>query len=193
MPSLPARQESYNFSGDTPSSRINTNRPLPPLPSTAVEIDVPTLYPRRRAQPEATSTKHGRSFSHPFPSFFGRGSKRSEKRKLKNKVNLNSTDDDESDGDGGSHHLSYTPSRNSSVNVSSEVMTGRCITCDSTVRWPRDLKVFRCTVCLTVNDLEPKQDTNHPPVGNNQKTTPAPFAVQRKRACRSAYFLWALG
>ena len=33
-------------------------------------------------------------------------------------------------------------------------VTGRCITCDSRVRWPRHLDVFRCTVCLMVNDLK---------------------------------------
>lgn len=29
------------------------------------------------------------------------------------------------------------------------------MTCDSTVRWPSDLKTFRCVTCLTINDLEP--------------------------------------
>jgi E3 ubiquitin-protein ligase HECTD2 len=29
------------------------------------------------------------------------------------------------------------------------------MTCDSTVRWPKELKVFRCTVCLMINDLKP--------------------------------------
>ncbi|PWW77571.1 HECT-domain-containing protein [Tuber magnatum] len=27
--------------------------------------------------------------------------------------------------------------------------------CDCTVRWPSDLNVFRCTVCMTINDLKP--------------------------------------
>jgi len=29
------------------------------------------------------------------------------------------------------------------------------MTCDSMVRWPKELKVFRCAVCLTINDLKP--------------------------------------
>lgn len=29
------------------------------------------------------------------------------------------------------------------------------MTCDSKVKWPKGLKVFRCVACLTVNDLEP--------------------------------------
>lgn len=36
-----------------------------------------------------------------------------------------------------------------------DLMTGKCMTCDSMVRWPKELKVFRCTVCLTINDLKP--------------------------------------
>ena len=36
-----------------------------------------------------------------------------------------------------------------------EMITGKCATCDSLVRWPRCLDVFRCTVCLMVNDLKP--------------------------------------
>ena len=36
-----------------------------------------------------------------------------------------------------------------------DLVTGKCLTCDSLVRWPRQLDVFRCTVCLMVNDLKP--------------------------------------
>lgn len=36
-----------------------------------------------------------------------------------------------------------------------DLITGKCMTCDSMVRWPRELQVFRCTVCLTINDLCP--------------------------------------
>lgn len=34
------------------------------------------------------------------------------------------------------------------------LMTGNCATCGSLVRWPRHLHVFRCTVCLMVNQLK---------------------------------------
>lgn len=36
-----------------------------------------------------------------------------------------------------------------------DLMTGKCMTCDSTVRWPKGLAVFRCSVCVTINDLTP--------------------------------------
>jgi E3 ubiquitin-protein ligase HECTD2 len=187
MPPRQSRQQSYTSNGttfNTSSGHIDTNRPLPQLPPTAVDLDVPALYPPRGAEPQVTSTKHGRSFSHPFPSFFGAGSKRSEKRNLlRNRINIDSTDDDESIGDGHSNRCSDVPSRSPSANAGSEPRTGRCMTCDSTVRWPRDLRVFRCTICLTVNDLEPNLETNKQPPGTNQGKAPALFAVPRKRMC----------
>lgn len=36
-----------------------------------------------------------------------------------------------------------------------DLTTGHCMTCDSMVRWPKDLKAFRCTICLMINDLKP--------------------------------------
>lgn len=160
MPQWLPRTQSQRPSGPESNAgrgQLDINRPFPPLARTAVDQDVPTLYPRRRAEQEATSTRHTRSFSHPFPSFFGGvlNSRKSEKRNLKNKGSVELTDDDELTADGHSNQSSNTPSRNPSVNAAGELMTGRCMTCDSTVRWPRDLKVFRCTICLTVNDLEP--------------------------------------
>ncbi|KAH0544830.1 hypothetical protein FGG08_001059 [Glutinoglossum americanum] len=37
-----------------------------------------------------------------------------------------------------------------------DLVAGNCMTCDSLVRWPRELNVFRCTICLTINDLKPQ-------------------------------------
>lgn len=34
------------------------------------------------------------------------------------------------------------------------LMTGKCATCGSLVRWPQHLHVFRCTACLMVNHLK---------------------------------------
>lgn len=36
-----------------------------------------------------------------------------------------------------------------------DLRTGKCMTCDSMVRWPKALAVFRCSVCVTINDLTP--------------------------------------
>lgn len=180
MPPWSPRPQSHTPNGTTskPSStQIDTSRPLPPLPPMTVDIDLPTLYPRRRAEPETTSVKHGRSFSHPFP-FFGTGSKRSQKRDhLKTKVGVDSTDDDSID-EGHSNRSSNVPPRKPSVAASSEPMTGKCMVCDSLVRWPRELRVFRCTICLTVNDLEPYPEPSKQPPSPNQNHVS--FAVPRK-------------
>ncbi|KAK8024746.1 ubiquitin protein ligase [Apiospora arundinis] len=38
--------------------------------------------------------------------------------------------------------------------------TGNCMTCGGLVRWPKELDVFRCTICLTINDLKPLEHSN---------------------------------
>ena len=96
---------------------------------------------------------HSRSFSHPFPSLFG-GGKRSDPV-LENCV-VDSSDDsdcviDVNDPRGAVSPIRAGQSKNSTERGTS---SGRCMTCDSLVRWPSDIHVFRCTICLTINDLE---------------------------------------
>jgi E3 ubiquitin-protein ligase HECTD2 len=96
----------------------------------------------------ARTPNHGRSKSHPFPSLFS-----SKKKRQGEGAGMDSTDDDS----GSSPVL--PPKQNASAKQGKipekDLTTGRCMTCDSMVRWPKDLKVFRCTVCLTINDLKP--------------------------------------
>ena len=94
---------------------------------------------------------HGRSMSHPFPSLFSGKKKRSGEGAAA--AGFDSTDDDS---------MSPVITRNGAPNPMAkqkvpdkDLTTGRCMTCDSMVRWPKELKVFRCTVCLTINDLKP--------------------------------------
>lgn len=43
---------------------------------------------------------------------------------------------------------------------SKDFVTGTCMTCGSLMRWPKELGVFRCTICATINDLEdPRGET----------------------------------
>jgi E3 ubiquitin-protein ligase HECTD2 len=110
-----------------------------PSPSRLTEADIldqaygiPTLArsPRRPG-----SHSHSRSLSHPFPLLFtGR---------RKAPAAGESTDDDAS----LRHGHGKDPDK--------DLVAGKCMTCDSMVRWPRELLVFRCTVCLTINDLRP--------------------------------------
>ena len=76
-------------------------------------------------------------------------------------------------------------------------VTGKCMTCDSTVRWPQGLKVFRCTTCLTINDLEPfseaRPDSSHAPSGPSAAARkPVPLSLDRVRSlidhCLTQYF-----
>ena len=98
---------------------------------------------------------HGRSYSHPFPSIFGIG-KRTEKL-----PENNSNDDaiktltESSSISTGLASKDQMAKGNSLLNGEKHFVTGKCSTCDSRVRWPRHLDVFRCTVCLMVNDLKP--------------------------------------
>jgi E3 ubiquitin-protein ligase HECTD2 len=88
--------------------------------------------------------------SHPFPSLFaGRKKHHSDAA-----ADFESTDDD-SISPGPSKTSLLNPSVKQSKVPDKDLMTGKCMTCDSMVRWPKDLKVFRCTVCLTINDLKP--------------------------------------
>lgn len=36
-----------------------------------------------------------------------------------------------------------------------EFASGNCMTCGSTMRWPKELDVFKCSICVTINDLKP--------------------------------------
>ena len=102
-------------------------------------------------------SRHGRSMSHPFPSIFY------SRKKRDGSSTAMAADSLRSEG------LPCAPSKsptkaipNKPVKaVDRDLMTGKCMTCDSTVRWPKDLKVFRCTVCLTINDLVPLTTTSN--------------------------------
>ena len=136
----------------SPTSSKNTHAGLvqdPPL--IGVPIFVPPGTPRRSP---TGSVHHIRSRSHPFPSAAG-----VDRPSLEFEENLNIFNNGpvvpanptnfpyrEQPGLGSSPHSPYGGEQ--------ELVAGKCATCDSLVRWPRQLDVFRCTVCLMVNDLK---------------------------------------
>ncbi|OCT48402.1 ubiquitin-protein ligase [Cladophialophora carrionii] len=150
-------QLTRSASHDQPPPAADLNRPLPPPPppppatAAADTYEIPTLRrkPVPNEPPDAGAAKlnHSRSFSHPFPSIFG--SRKTEK-KNKHGGDLDGTRDARHEEAGNKH----TAAEGSSSRDDRQPVTGRCMTCDSTVRWPQGLKVFRCTTCLTINDLE---------------------------------------
>ncbi|KAI0401179.1 hypothetical protein F4802DRAFT_439637 [Xylaria palmicola] len=97
--------------------------------------------------------KHSRSMSHPFPSLFS-----SKKKK-------NAVADNEYGNDEDADHHDYNPKIYSSSSQAAstsraapgpaDFATGNCMTCAGLVRWPKDVHVFRCTKCLTINDTQP--------------------------------------
>lgn len=117
---------------------------------------VPVLASPNPIAPSPPSQRpvHERSHSHPLSSIFGSGRKAD--RILGNEAH------NEAIGTlmgpsirPSSRELMAAASGAPSEAGENDVVTGKCATCDSLVRWPGYLDVFRCTVCLMVNDLKP--------------------------------------
>ncbi|KAJ3579282.1 hypothetical protein NPX13_g1283 [Xylaria arbuscula] len=107
-------------------------------------------------------SKHSRSMSHPFPSLFS-----SKKKKNVAADNELGYVDDAGDRDFNSKMYpssSQTANAGKVVTGPAELATGNCMTCAGLVRWPKDLQVFRCTKCLTINDLKPFTPTPRPTI-----------------------------
>lgn len=94
---------------------------------------------------------HNRSMSHPFPSLFSGKKKRLEIEPSSTEIGLKN--DNAHSPVSNRECLKINSLKKKSSNI--DLLTGKCMTCDSTVRWPKELSVFRCTVCLTINDLKP--------------------------------------
>ncbi|KAK4241099.1 hypothetical protein C8A03DRAFT_41495 [Achaetomium macrosporum] len=107
------------------------------------------LHPRSHSQP--SRPPHRRSMSHPFPSLFS----------LRKKKSGPVSGAETSSGDEGPSNPEKAPPmrghhRSGSSVGSRDWNTGRCMTCGSLVRWPKELHVFKCTICVTINDLQPR-------------------------------------
>jgi E3 ubiquitin-protein ligase HECTD2 len=142
IPNSPARQRSRPTEADVIDNALGipSIQALPHASHGALSITKP-----------ARASSHGRSMSHPFPSLFSGKKKR--QGESAEAPGFESTDDDSASPVATRHGAQNQTSK---PKVSDQdLTTGRCMTCDSMVRWPKELKVFRCTVCLTINDLRP--------------------------------------
>jgi E3 ubiquitin-protein ligase HECTD2 len=152
MPPWSSRLLSPGFRHES-DAVINTNSPSfssspsPARPRTRLtESDIldnaygiPSLAPPNGS---SRTPSHGRSMSHPFPSLFT-GKKKRDEGESAATAGFDSTDSD-----------SVSPANKAKTKVQDKnLRTGKCMTCDATVRWPKELKVFRCTKCVTINDL----------------------------------------
>ncbi len=135
------------------------------IPSLHASPDIPPSSSNSTSLHIRPTSKHGRSMSHPFPALF-------QSKQKRQGIDALSTSDL---FDGDNH--TQTPRNSSRIGISKAarssenvLVTGKCMTCDTTVRWPKGLFVFRCTVCLTINDLKPVSTTA--PGRDSQGTNP---------------------
>lgn len=137
------------FTSLTSGSSANANRPPPASPPRVSRDQHPPPAPRPAQSSSPRQQPHTRAVSHPLPKIFG---------KKKSAPVLRSIPLDE--------HLvpvldagpSGEPILDKPIGgrkKDGELITRQCMCCDNKVRFPRDLHVFRCTNCLTINDLEP--------------------------------------
>ena len=125
-----------------------TSRPKAPI-SASAELSSSPIHSR--------PIIHGRSLSHPFTSSLH------DDRRINNTVQgrdefdgLDTTGDGNSSIPPGVSRDHVFPGQTGSLqHAGKELVTGKCATCGSLVRWPKDVDVFRCTICLMVNDLSP--------------------------------------
>lgn len=158
MPSWPSRL----LHASQPSNAPRTPE-LGPDRSIKNDIDVDT--PGSASSPYGLSTRwspnqsprHGRSLSHPLTSIFGHGKKaETPTRDETSAFNLDARN-------------GASPILRSDVRASGypdppkpkalDMEVGKCATCDSTIKWPKHLSIFRCTICLMINDLRPLDDS----------------------------------
>ncbi|KAH0565910.1 hypothetical protein GP486_000690 [Trichoglossum hirsutum] len=197
MASWPARFISNSLGSN---SSLPAQAPTTPTPSVRRQAnsgqesstvqplhDVPILQPSPRK-----GTKHGRSVSHPFPSFFNPGKKIGSRGHAHDAFGPDSTDDESivtSSGALSSASTKFGQGNARQGGSDKDLIAGKCMTCDSLVRWPKELNVFRCTICLTINDLKPYTATGsadtRPPV------TVLPISLQKTQAiidrCLTSY------
>ncbi|KAI5466891.1 hypothetical protein BGZ63DRAFT_458978 [Mariannaea sp. PMI_226] len=134
----------HNAAADSSDSDADFYPPpqAPAKPSTATSSS--SLHPSSKA-------RHSRSMSQPFPSLFSSKKKRQSSIGAPPPADLGFTDEDTTMPQRLSANRSHTRGGPAG---SKDFATGNCMTCSSLVRWPRELKVFKCTICMTINDIE---------------------------------------
>lgn len=180
MPPWPSRLLSPNtrheeVQNSTPSKSDSPARPRPRVTEADI-IDnaygIPTLQGSPQVNRNASGTikpigtpNHTRSMSHPFPALFSGKKKRP--GESAGAFGLESDDDFAAQKSAGKQKVQ-----------DKDLKTGKCMTCDSMVRWPKELSCFRCSVCFTINDLKPVTlearpgDGHREPVAHRSGTTP---------------------
>ncbi|KAI6089032.1 hypothetical protein F4821DRAFT_276585 [Hypoxylon rubiginosum] len=158
----------YDFAFRDPPANEQIRRPransrfpdFEPLRPVQVEVDSSSDddIPISKSKRPAT---HSRSMSHPFPSLFS-----GKKKKNTRPDNQSGSEDFAGDSDPkprAQPNMLQNAAPRRIPRGPVDFATGNCMTCASLVRWPKELHVFRCTICLTINDLRPYDPTvGHP-------------------------------
>lgn len=111
------------------------------------------LKPKIKSKPTPKpKLTHSRSMSHPFPSLETLFSSK------KKNIRSNSTTGPAPksaliDDDLGMPSSQPAKTRDRGGTTGTELATGNCMTCGSMVQWPKELDVFRCKICTTINDI----------------------------------------
>lgn len=137
----------------------------------AISYNVPIL------PSSAPSRPHRRSLSQPFPSLMPTSPRKGGRKVTKEDfLDSDSNDDDDDDYSDTMRHLyeSRSHSPRKGWTPAEDVVNGKCMTCHSTMRWPKNTKVFRCTICLMVNDLEPHMKGDDHVGDESQPPAPPP-------------------
>ncbi|KAG5983401.1 hypothetical protein E4U55_008251 [Claviceps digitariae] len=104
-----------------------------------------------KTKPARPLSRHARSISNPFPSFLN-GSFHKKAATSQADVNGPKTSHLDAGTMAGGPSVA-NPKHKRHPTGSKDFATGNCMTCGSLMRWPKDLKVFKCTICATINDL----------------------------------------
>lgn len=134
--------------------------------------------------PSRKSSNHSRSMSHPFPYLFSSKKKRHDNEQAAGPA--------PGQGEAGKSYGPALSGKSARPAAEQQLITGKCMTCDTTVKWPKDLGVYRCTVCTTVNDLKPVvrerpnpgswgMSKNHPATSSPPHWRVAPLSKERTR------------
>jgi len=111
---------------------------------------------------------HSRSMSNPFPAFFSGKKKKDQSQPLTSPTGPGLPGNSDTSRKQGPINIpsqgNAQDRRRKPVLGPHDFKTGHCMTCASLVRWPKDLLVFRCTICMTVNDIEPLSSRQVPVV-----------------------------
>ncbi|KAL6717466.1 putative E3 ubiquitin-protein ligase [Lecanora helva] len=165
MPPWPSRLPVASSGADqTPSSTKGKGQKKPPHISQRLDNDlqhppllgVPFLASNDPFAPSPPKQKprHGRSHSNPFASLFGHG-KKSEKI-ADAEIQYDGLDRQTTSSSGLSSTVQMAGTNGVTAHSGEkELVAGKCSTCDSTMKWPRQVDSYRCQVCLMINDLRP--------------------------------------